>query len=89
MLIYPKIYLENATKISEKIIKENNIKGIILDVDNTLLYYNREMLENVDIWCNNLKEKGIKFCIVSNSNKKDKIKMIAEKLKIPYISFGM
>ena len=60
MLIYPKLYLENATKISEEIINENNIKGIILDVDNTLLYYNREMLENVDIWCNNLKEKRIK-----------------------------
>lgn len=89
MIIYPKIYLENATKISEKIINENEIKGIILDVDNTLLYYNREMLKDVDIWCNRLKENGIKFCIVSNSNKKEKIKMIAEKLQIPYISFGM
>ena len=89
MKIYPKLYLENATKITEEMLQENNIKGIILDVDNTLIYYNKEMLKNVDIWCQNLCEKGIKFCIVSNSNKKEKVKMVAEKLGIPYISFAM
>ena len=47
------------------------------------------MLANVDVWCKNLQQKGIKFCIVSNSNKKEKVKMVADKLDIPYISFGM
>ena len=89
MSIYPKLYLENATKITGEILQENNIKGIILDVDNTLIYYNKELLKDVDIWCQNLSEKGIKFCIVSNSNKKEKVKMVAEKLDIPYISFAM
>lgn len=89
MIIYPKIYLENATYVTEELLIENSIKGIILDVDNTLIYYDKHLLENVDVWCDNLKEKGIKFCIVSNSNKKEKVKMVAEKLQIPYISFGM
>lgn len=89
MLLYPNLYLKNATEITEEILINNNIKGIILDVDNTLLYYDKTMLENVDIWCKNLKNKGIKFCIVSNSNNREKIKMIASKLDIPYISFGM
>lgn len=89
MKIYPKLYLENTTKITEELIAENNIKGIILDVDNTLIYYNKELLKGVDIWCKDLQEKGIKFCIVSNSNKKEKVKQVAAKLNIPYISFGM
>lgn len=89
MKLYPKLYLENVTKLTDEIIQENNIKGIILDVDNTLLYYNKELLKDADIWCKNLAEKGIKFCIVSNSNKKEKVKMVAEKLGIPYISFAM
>lgn len=89
MIIYPKMYLENVTYVTEEMLIKNNIKGIILDVDNTLIYYNRQLLENIDIWCENLKEKGIKFCIVSNSNKKEKVKMVAEKLQVPYISFGM
>ena len=89
MRLYPKLYLENVTKITEEILQENNIKGIILDVDNTLLYYNKQLLKDADIWCKNLIEKGIKFCIVSNSNKREKVKMVAEMLGIPYISFAM
>lgn len=89
MIIYPKMYLENVTCVTEEMLIKNNIKGIILDVDNTLIYYNKQLLKNVDIWCENLKEKGIKFCIVSNSNNKEKIKMVAETLQIPYVSFGM
>lgn len=89
MKIYPKIYLENAIEIKEELIKKNDIKGIILDVDNTLIYYNKELLQGIEEWCENLKQKGIKFCIVSNSNNKEKIKKVSEKLNIPYISFGM
>ena len=72
MIVYPKLYLEKATDITEEMLLENNIKGIILDVDNTLIYYNKDLLKDVDIWCRVLQEKGIKFCIVSNSNKKEK-----------------
>ena len=89
MIVYPKLYLEKATDITEEMLLGNNIKGIILDVDNTLIYYNKDLLANVDVWCKNLQQKGIKFCIVSNSNKKEKVKMVADKLDIPYISFGM
>ena len=89
MIVYPKLYLENVIKITEELIIKNNIKGIILDVDNTLIYYNKELLKGVDEWCEKLKEKNIKFCIVSNSNNKEKVKQVAEKLDIPFISFGM
>lgn len=89
MKLYPKQYLNKVTDITEDFLIENNIKGIILDVDNTLIYYNRELLKDVDLWCKDLLEKGIKLCIVSNSNKKEKVKMVAGKLNIQYISFGM
>lgn len=89
MKIYPKIYLENAIEITEELLIKNDIKGIILDVDNTLIYYNKELLQGVEKWCENLKERGVKFCIVSNSNNKEKVKHVAGKLEVPYISFGM
>ena len=89
MKIYPKIYLENTTKITEQLLKENDIKGIILDVDNTLIYYNKELLVGVDKWCEELKNKGIQFCIVSNNSKKEKVKKVADRLNIKYISLAM
>lgn len=88
MLLYPKEYLNNVKEITIDYLEKNNLKGLILDVDNTLIDYDKKMLEGVEEWCKDLKEKNIKFCIVSNSNKIKKIKVVAEKLSIPYIAFA-
>lgn len=44
MSIYPKLYLENVTKITEDVLKENGIKGLILDIDNTLIDFDKKLL---------------------------------------------
>ena len=88
MLIYPKIYLENVTKITIEFLKENGIKALILDIDNTLLDFDKNLLEGVEEWCNNLKGQGIKFYILSNTNKKEKVERVSRKLDIPYIMFA-
>ena len=88
MILYPKIYLENVTKINFEMLKENNIKGILLDVDNTLIDYEKNLLEGVEKWIKQLKEKKIQFCILSNTNHKEKVENVANKLEIPYIFFA-
>lgn len=88
MILYPKQYLKNVTEFTLEMIKENNIKGIILDVDNTLIDYYRNMSENTKNWCKSLQKENIKFCIASNSNKKEKVEQVAKQLNIPYIFFA-
>lgn len=88
MVIYPKKYFSNVKEINIELLEKNQIKGIILDVDNTLINFNREMPDGVQEWVEKLKQEGIKFCIVSNSNKEEKIKSVAQKLNIPYIFFA-
>ena len=88
MLIYPKIYLENVTKITIEFLKENGIKALILDIDNTLLDFDKNLLEGTEEWCNNLKGQGIKFYILSNTNKKEKVEKVSKRLDIPYIMFA-
>ena len=39
MLLYPNYYYENVQSIPFDILLERGIKGIILDVDNTLIDY--------------------------------------------------
>lgn len=85
MILYPKIYLESIKEITIEFLKKYNIKGIILDVDNTLIDYDRKMVAGAEKWCDDLKEQGIKLCILSNTNKKDKVENVANKLKIPYL----
>ncbi|MCI8481896.1 MAG: YqeG family HAD IIIA-type phosphatase [Clostridia bacterium] len=88
MILYPKIYLNNVQQITYELLIKNNIQGLILDVDNTLIDYDKNMPEGIKTWCEDLKQEGIQFCIVSNSNKKEKVEMVANILKIPYIYFA-
>ena len=87
-MIYPKYYFESATKITIDFLKEHDIKGLILDVDNTLIDINRNALEGVEDWHNKIREAGIKTIILSNTNKLDKVQGIANLLKIDYINFA-
>lgn len=88
MIFYPKGYFKKVSEISLEYLKENNIKGIILDVDNTLIDYYRNMEEETVEWVNNLRQNGIKMCILSNSEKQEKVKAVAEKLGLEYSYFG-
>lgn len=88
MIFYPKLYIKNVKEIKIEFLKENKIDGLILDVDNTLIDYYKNMPEGIEQWCKSLKNSGIKFCIASNSNKKEKVENVAKKLNIPYVFFA-
>ena len=88
MIFYPNIYLNNVKEITIELLNKNNIKGILLDVDNTLIDFNLKILEGSKEWCKNLKNEGIKLCILSNTNKIEKVKKVAKELDIPYINFA-
>ena len=88
MILYPNLYCKGVTDITIDILNKNNIKGLILDVDNTLIDYNRNMDEKVVEWVNELKKYNIKFCILSNTNKHEKVKAVSKKLDIPYFYFA-
>lgn len=85
MLLYPRLYLESVKQITIQMLEQNNIKGLILDVDNTLIDFDKNMPEGIKEWANNMKENGIKLCIVSNSNHKEKVENTAKKIEVPYI----
>ena len=88
MILYPKEYFESVKEINIDFLNKNNIKALILDVDNTILDFDKNIPEGIEKWCEDLKKQGIKFCILSNSNHKEKVQMVAEKLGLPYFYFG-
>lgn len=88
MIFYPSIYLNNVKEITIDLLKQNNIKGLLLDVDNTLIDFNHKILEGVKDWCEDLKKQGIKLCILSNTNKIEKVKRVAKELDLQYINFA-
>ena len=88
MFFYPKAYLDGVREITIDFLNKNNIKALILDVDNTILDFDKNIPEGVEKWCEDLKKQGIKMCILSNSNHVEKVKMVAGKLNLPYFYFG-
>ena len=87
-MLYPNEYLNSVKDISIELLEKNNIKGLILDVDNTLINLDRKMPAGVSDWAKDLKNKGIKICILSNSNKIEKVSAVAKIIGVPYIFFG-
>ena len=88
MNIYPNLYLTNIKEITLELLNKNKIKGLILDVDNTLIDYDKNLLEGTKEWCDNLKQNNIKICILSNTNKVKKVEKVAKILGLEYIYFA-
>ena len=70
MILYPDAHFQSVKEIKLDFLQKNKIKALILDVDNTLIDYDKNLEEDVIKWAKGLKEQGIKLYILSNSNKK-------------------
>ena len=88
MIFYPKSYFNIITDIKADFLLKNNIKAVLLDIDNTLLDRDHNIVEGLEEWIKNLKKYNIKFCILSNTNSKKKAEKMANMLEIPYIFFA-
>ncbi len=86
--LYPNELLNKVEEITIQFIQKNKLKALILDVDNTLIDYNKNLSQEKIEWAKNLKGQGVKLYILSNTNKKEKVEKVANKLEIPYILFA-
>ena len=64
MNLYPKELLNKVEEITIEFIKKNKLKGLILDVDNTLIDYNKNLSQEKIEWAKNLKGQGVKLYIL-------------------------
>lgn len=84
MILFPNEYIKKVEEITIEFLQKNKIKALILDVDNTLIDYNKIMSETIVEWAKKIKGQGTKIYILSNTNKKEKVEKVAEALEVPY-----
>lgn len=86
-ILKPKVYLHSIYNIDLSKLKEiKKIKGIIIDLDNTLVPYGQnEIDQKIVEWINEALKLDFKLCIVSNSNSQ-RAKKFSHLLNIPYYS---
>lgn len=81
----PDEFVKNIFHITPEKLKERNVKGIITDLDNTLVEWDRpSATPRLIEWFEEMKEHGIKVTIVSNNNER-RVKLFSEPLGIPFI----
>ena len=69
-----------------KLKKVKKIKGIIVDLDNTLVAWGEnEVSQKIISWVKEAKKLGLKICIVSNTNSK-RVAEFAKIFDVPYHS---
>jgi len=82
----PHRFVESVREVSPQELKARGIEGVILDLDNTLvLWHQEEMTAEVVAWLENLKEAGLKQCILSNSVLSKRSERIAARLGCPNV----
>lgn len=85
-LFCPDLYVKDIYSLDLKFFKQKNIKGLLLDLDNTLLpwnsYYVNSKLKN---WVVNCKREDISLCMISN-NRSSRINRCSKSLGIPAVT---
>ncbi|KUO50602.1 MAG: HAD family hydrolase [Desulfitibacter sp. BRH_c19] len=82
----PKLYVDSIYQIDFVKLKKNGIKGIIIDLDNTITEWDNPCLsETACDWFKQMKEAGLKACIASNNSESRVVKAV-ERLGIPYVA---
>lgn len=70
-------------EIDPKVLVERGIRGVILDLDNTLVEWNTTLFgQGVRSWLDSARKAGLELCILSNSTAK-RVSKVTTELKIP------
>ncbi len=88
MIFRPTYVFNDITCITPKFLKRKHIKGIVLDIDNTLTTHNNPVPPQSSMdWLARVKKAGIKLIIVSN-NKPPRVEPFAQLLDLEYVANG-
>lgn len=81
---YPGEYLESAYGIDFEKLYQEGYRGIIFDIDNTLVPHGAPADERAKKLFAALKELGYRCCLLSN-NKEPRVKMFNDEVQVDYI----
>ncbi|KAB2333945.1 YqeG family HAD IIIA-type phosphatase [Bacillus mesophilum] len=81
----PNQHVKSIFEITPDTLAEKGVKGIITDLDNTLVEWDRpNATPKLIKWFEDMKNSNIKVTIVSNNNE-NRVKAFSEPLNIPFI----
>ncbi|HWL13417.1 MAG TPA: YqeG family HAD IIIA-type phosphatase [Ureibacillus sp.] len=84
--LLPREFVTTVFEITPEKLAALGIKGVITDLDNTLIEWDRpDATEEIATWMKLMQDAGIRVIIASNNNQ-ERVKKFAEPLGIPFIA---
>lgn len=84
----PDLRVKSLLDISWDLVVRNDIKGLLLDLDNTLLPWGEcQVPNNIRTWLQGAKERGMHLCLVSNSYER-RVAEIARSIDVNYVHWA-
>lgn len=80
--LLPTFIYETIEEIPASELKKLGIKGLIIDIDNTLTNHKSNLDEAKRAWMNEMKKNGIKLCILSNTFSEKKLRKLLTEFDI-------
>jgi hypothetical protein len=84
-MFYPKECAHSTYDIDFKRFHELGYRGILFDIDNTLVFHGAPASKEAEHLFDDLRQIGFSTCLISN-NQVPRVKPFAEKVKSPYIA---
>src|SRR5690625_3649551 len=81
----PNEHVQSFTDIQPEVLREKGIKGVITDLDNTLVAWDvKDATPEVIEWFKRMRDHDIKVTIISN-NELDRVRVFSEPLDTPFV----
>jgi len=86
--LHPDQTVEFLTQIDIQTLEQKGIRGLLLDLDNTLVAWNSHLVDQrVVNWIDEAKSSTLSLCLVTNA-KHDRVVRTIEPLGIPFIALA-
>ena len=84
--LLPYLITDELTDLTPEILKERNIRLLMMDFDNTIVPYTTDIpTVEMSAWLRRMRESEIQLCVVSNSHK-ERVKIFCAKYGIDCIT---
>lgn len=84
-IFYPDAYMDSTYKIDFEAYFRQGYRGILFDIDNTLVPHGKPAAEQAEQFFRELRKIGFQTCLISN-NKEPRVSAFGAKVDSPYIS---
>lgn len=81
---FPKRYYDKKEDIPIEAYYHRGFRGILMDIDNTLVPHDQPVDEKAELFVRRLKESGFSICLISN-NDEERVRTFADPLSVQYV----